>query len=282
MTWRRTSPRKQPFRDLFDALRRQLDTAPAAAVLAAARGRQPILHDGFVDVLLARMADERADSWTDREALTRAFLAEHQRDGAHGVWSALLLLAYFPMLSHLRFRLRSETLDGQDLDSIVISSFLEVIATLDLDAVRDRTAMQLRQRTQRKVFHLLGRARAEHRYVALATEVPARLREHISSASPHPAERENSEQADSEQTVAQLLAVAGHELPPEQLEIVVATVLRKERLRSYARRCAADGETAERVYQRLKRRRTRAMDRLRGLISRSRKVADSGDAAKSM
>jgi hypothetical protein len=271
----RTPARTRPFREPFDALRRQLDTAPAAAVIATARDRHPALRDnGSVEVLLARMADESADSWTDREALTRAFLAEHQSDADRGIWSALLLFAYFPMLSHLRYRLRSETLDSQDLDSLVITSFLEVIATLNLDTVQNRTAMQLRQRTQRKVFHVLGRTSAEQRQVTLTAEIPARLQEQVAAEPPRP-----SDMRDPEQTVARLLEVAGQELPPNQLDLVVATVLRKERLRSYARRCAAEGETTERVYQRLKRRRTRALDRLRGLISRSQQVAGDGDAS---
>lgn len=278
MTRRRVSPRTRPFRELFDGLRRQLDAAPASSVLAAARERQPMLRDASsVEELLARMADEHVHEWIEREALTRAFIAEHQRDAGNGFWSALLLLAYFPMLSHLRFRLRSETLDSQDLDSVVITSFLEVVTGLDLEVVQDRTAMQLRQRTQRKVFHVLGRTSAEHRHIALATDFSTDLVVQAPSEPLH-----LSEVVDSEQTVAQLLDVAGQQLPPEQLEILVATVLQKERLRTYAGRYTAKGETAERVYQRLKRRRTRAMDRLRSLISRSRQVAGSGDTAKSM
>jgi hypothetical protein len=275
VTRRRAPARTRPFREPFDALRRQLDTMPADAVVADARDRHPVLDDGgSVEVLLARMADENAHSWTEREALTRAFLAEHQRDAGRGVWSALLLLAYFPMLSHLRHRLRSETLDSQDLDSLVITSFLEVIATLDLNAVRDRTAMQLRQRTQRKVFRRLRRTRAEQRHVTFTAEIPDRLQEQVAAEPPDP-----SDIRDPEQTIARLLDVAGQELPPDQLDLVVATMLRKERLRSYAQRCAADGEPIERVYQRLKRRRARALDRLRSLISRSQHVAGTGDTS---
>jgi hypothetical protein len=245
---------------LFDMTRQQLAAMPAARILAEASARHPLVAEyATVDALLALMADQRPEGWAEREAMTRVFVSEYQRDSARGFWPSLLLLAYFPMLSHLRRRIVGP-FEGDELDSLIITSFLQVAAALKLDVVRDRTALQLRQRTSREVFGTLRRMTLEQR--GLTDLDPEELQDLVPDAvdSPDPAS------VDPDRSVIALLDLACTQLPSEQLELVVSTVFRKEGLRSYARRCATTNEPLERVYQRLKRRRTRAMTRLRGLL----------------
>jgi hypothetical protein len=78
--------------------------------------------------------------------------------------------------------------------------------------------------------------------------------------------RSRLEELDPEETVALLLGVAGEKLSEPNLDLVVSTMLKKERLRTYAARVNDNAEPDERVYQRLKRRRSRTVNRLRDLL----------------
>lgn len=151
------------FRETFQAVRRQVLTAPAGVTFESARSRHAVLaRQATVQALLDLMRDESPGRWSEREAVTRALVAEQQRN-ACGLWASLLLCAYYPMLSRLRHRIYGHAFDDDDLDQLVISGFLQVVADLDLDEVPDRTAMRLRQRTERRVFKTLRREQDESR-----------------------------------------------------------------------------------------------------------------------
>jgi hypothetical protein len=78
--------------------------------------------------------------------------------------------------------------------------------------------------------------------------------------------------------LALLLERAADEgIPQSSLEVVAATVLRRELLRSYVDRVAPDDELErERMYQRLKRQRTRVLRRLRTMLGQSPLLLASG------
>lgn len=250
------------FRETFQAVRRQVLTAPAGVSFESARARHAVLaRQATVQVLLDLMRDESPGRWSEREAVTRALVAEQQRN-ACGLWASLLLCAYYPMLSRLRHRIYGHAFDDDDLDQLVISGFLQVVADLDLDAVPDRTAMRLRQRTERRVFKTLRLEQEESRS-------RAELDEETAASDDDPPEskgRSRLEELDPEETVALLLGVAGEKLSEPNLDLVVSTMLKKERLRTYAARVNDNAEPDERVYQRLKRRRSRTVNRLRDLL----------------
>lgn len=249
------------FRDTFNAIRREVQTGPSRVFDEARQRHRCLTRHATVFSVLAVMGQETQAGWSEREALTRTLIAEHQAT-ALPFWASILLVAYYPMLSRLRHRIWGEAFDRDDLDQLVISSFLQVVAAFPLAEVIDRTALRLRQRTERRVFKVV---RAEQ----LQRQCHDDLGELAYEATVDPFDEEpprSPDPIDPDETVAMLIDLAEQHLPLQNLDLVVATILKRERLRSYADRVNDEHEPRERVYQRLKRRRTRAVNRLRDLL----------------
>ena len=143
------------FRQTIQSLNAEVLSKRHVPAFDRARGRHDALaaHHTITSVL-GTLGDERRDGYAERDALTRALIAEQQWSPS-SFWSAALLLAYYPMLSRLRHRIYGDAIPAGDLDQIVITMFLTVVTEFPLDKKRDRTAMHLRQRTERRVFRLV-------------------------------------------------------------------------------------------------------------------------------
>jgi len=181
---------------------------------------------------------------------------EHRTSHA-ALWASMLLVAFRPMLTRLRNRLVSNTVAGYELDQLVVTSFLASLA--ELPERMDRLAMRLRQRTQRRVFAFLRKEHEQHRLDTNAEKLGA-----VNPDMPTP--RRSS---DNLYDLTLLLRRADEVgISPGGLEIVEATVLRRELLRTYVARLEPGDEAArERLYQRLKRQRSRALRKLRTLLA---------------
>lgn len=260
-------------RGMVDQLRREALSSQHLVAFAAARAQQPALacHQDMASVLEA-LADEREDTYPQREALAQALLAEH-RAGAGPLWTQALVAAFYPMLSRLRHRLVASSLSREDLDQLVLTAFLSALEQVPLNDRKARTALRLRQRTERLVFRTLRRERAEQQLAAAADELAADAAE-LGLLEPSVEEPPEEERETLPVLLAQLPDGA---LSARGREVLVATVLRRERLRDYVHRTVAgDEQTRERAYQRLKRQRTRALQRLRTLFSASPLAQASG------
>lgn len=252
------------FKESFDVMGRQLTRGLARAAFERDRWRHAVLgRQATMRALLDVMSDESAERWSEREAITRALVTEHQRD-ARGIWSSLLLCAFYPLLSRLRHRILGHVFEDDDLDQLVISCFLQVVAEMDLDQAPDRLALRLRQRTERQVFRALrleqheGQSRAE-----LLLELEDKDKEPTTEDDPVEVE---GDAAVVDDAITLLCSVASDHLTAPVIDLVVSTMLRQEGLRTYAARVNDSGEPDERFYQRLKRQRTRTMNRLRSLL----------------
>lgn len=232
------------------ATARQLRLAALAApagLFADARRRHPALapYPTLADVLAA-LADDRDQTYPERDAITQALLAEH-RTSRHSLWSSVLVVAYLPMLHGLRRRLHSDFIPPDELNQIVLTAFLDALN----EPYRDRVAMRLRQRTTRAVFATL-------RSDLPADDAPAHIDDNA------PIDTRPSDLARLMNRAAQKgVSHAG-------LEVVENTVLRGEFLRKHVERVGpSDKRERERMYQRLKRRRSRALHQLRSLLGQS-------------
>jgi len=249
------------------ALRTVIERLRQAALAAPRRvfelGREHeaaiALHPDVASVLVA-LDDADEASYPAREALTRALIAEHRASGAE-LWSSTLVVAFSPMLLRLRNRLISDTVCGDELDQLVVTSFLAVLTELPLSERTDRVAMRLRQRTARHVFAFLRKEREQRHSDADVDE----MAEADDDAPSRPSIDERL------YDLARLLQRGAEEgVSPSGLEVIEATVLRRELLRSYVERLVPDDELArERMYQRLKRQRSRALRRLKALLGSS-------------
>jgi len=232
-------------------------------------------HETVLSVL-AVLGDESALRYAEKEALTRALLREHKRR-PHPFWNAVLVVAFYPMLARLRGRIFGDAVPGDDLDQIVLSSFFEVVRDFPLSQRRDRTCMYLRQMTQREVFK---RVRAEQRDLEQVRfddpeDISRRQDDleslgHLSSwpeTKPNKPRRRDAKE--SAALVSFLVEHAGHILDGDKLELVVATLVRGELLTSYVDRVHPELSPSERrrTYQRIKRRHSRAIARLREVLA---------------
>lgn len=228
-----------------------------------ARLREPRLaeHASILSVL-AVLADATESSYPERDALTRALLSEQQRAPSK-LWTAALLLAYAPMLTRLRGRLLSSAVDRDELDLLVIEAFLEAVQTYPLLQRRPgHTALYLRQDTQRAVFKLL---KLEHRR-ADATGELGDDDEIVPLSDVVASERDpETEAGDLEEMVALLRARVAGTVSAERLDLVERTYLRGESLRDVVVAAYPDlaDDALDAAYQRTKRQRARAIERIR-------------------
>lgn len=248
---------------LIARLRCEVHAAPQS-LFEAGRARQPALaaHPHAPGVL-AELAEDDQDNLSQRDALSLALLREHGASGAP-LWSSMLIVAYAPMLKQLRHRLLADRGVREDLDQIVLCAFLATVDALARHPAEDCIPVRLRQRTQRRVFDFLRRERREHhRYGEPAEEVLVEPEPFVGQSSVV-----NSQEAAD---LSRLLRGGARGwISQGSIDVVATTVLGQEPLRDYVARVGpADRAARERMYQRLKRKRSRAMQQLRELVGAS-------------
>ena len=258
------------FRNTIRSLKAEVLSPRHRAAFDAARTRHDALasHHAIASVL-GTLDDERKSAYPARDALTRVLLAEHQRSPS-SFWSAVLLLAYYPMLSRLRHRIFGDAIPAGDLDQVVIMSFLSVVAEFPLDKKRDRTALHLRQMTAREVFRIVREDQRHQEIVRLTDPV---VLERVDDPV-WPEQRPNGQRGprnpgDAVAAVSLLVEHAGDLLDGECFDLVTATSICGRQISRYLDRVAPDldGDERARVYQRIKRRHSRALARLRPALA---------------
>ena len=264
-----------PFQQMFDGLKRVALSPKHARRFEEARCRHPVLvaHRSMATVLAAMDQDAR-DTYADKDALTRAFIAEHQA-APSSFWASVLLVAYYPMLSRLRHRIYGDALADDDLDQLVVASFLTVVAEFPLADRRDRTAMHLRQMTRHLVFRWVRQELREQKVVLLAE--PERIDELKEEVRPpdcdpsSPGSPGRQAHLIDEGAVKTLLVTRfGDVVDRGKLDLVL-TLVQGEPLNRRVDRLFADrpAEERTRIYERLKRCRKRTIKELRQEISDS-------------
>ena len=258
---------RSALRNDVERLRRDAVSSRHRHAFELGRARHPELAT-HVDAasVLAMLDDDAEGTYAAREALTTAIVLEHRRSRA-AVWASLLLGAFKPMLVRLRGRLVSDTVPGDELDQLVVTAFLAALTDVPLS---DRLAMRLRQRTERQVFAFLRKER-EQRHPAIDVEG-------LEGLDPDAVAPQRVRTDEELYDLALLIQRAVQEgVSTSGLDVVEATVLRRELLRAYVERLEPDDDVArERLYQRLKRQRSRAMRRLKTLLAASPLLLASG------
>jgi len=185
----------------------------------------------------------------------------------------------------LRHRLVSDSMTKADLDQLVLTAFLDVIASFSLTQYTDRTCMLIRQTTKRRVFKLLSTEQSEQEKVrpahlqdlARREEMLANLlngddfdEEHqLRWPDTSPPKKRPLSRDEQNRLVDFLVEHVGDELEEDRLNLVIATQIRGERLSHVVRRLYPElcDRDRQRTYQRIKRRHSRALVRLRELLS---------------
>jgi hypothetical protein len=267
-------------REIGSALRAEVGAKRNQKRFEAAKQHQPELleHETVLSVL-AVLGDGSKGCYAEKEALTRALLCECKRE-PHPFWNAVLCVAYYPMLARLRWRIRGDAIDPDDLDQIVISAFLEVVRDFPLSRRPDRTCMFLRQKTERRVFK---RVRTEQRDLdrvrpddpANISRSQARL-EALGLPARWPETEPDPERwPDPIERAAQVSFLAKHAgdvLDGDKLELVATTLVQGEVIRTYVDRVHPSESPLDRrrAYQRIKRRHSRTIARIREALGELR------------
>jgi len=248
------------------ALEQQLRSPATHRTFRAGRARHEVLADfeapDDVITLLNRRGPEDSER---RSAVTAALIAEAQRRES-GTWSALLMLAYFPGLLGIRATMKpSAGLGTDDLNALLVESFLETVGALPL-ATQGKLAV---------VNLILGTRKAAWQHLARETSRADR-----EDSLPEHADDLFDSHYPSPERVA-LAREADRVLEPERIRDWVEALLREETaddlllvLSTHAtgtplidwvreRHAHLEGRALVREYGRLRRRRSRLLERLR-------------------
>lgn len=259
------------FRDLFTGLRAEVRAPRHQMLFAEARGRHAAFADHHAILsVLGVLAGDGQTRYAEKEALTRALILEHQSSRS-AFWAAALLVAYYPMLSRLRHRIYGDALPGEDLDQLVVTSFLSVAADYPVAAELDRSALRLRQRTERLVFRVVCE---EHEGQQIFRATPPESFEEIERAD-WPECRVNGTErplnpGDAADAVSLLVEHAGSLLDGETFDMMTATLICGRRIGAYLEAVLPEmgADERHRIYQRIKRRHSRTLKRIRPALAR--------------
>ncbi len=267
---------KSGLQGIVKSLRKSVCGPELASLYRKARARHAVLEPySTLANLVDAVASASGNDYAEREAITQAFLSEHAL-GCKPQWSSVLMVLYYPMLMRLRCRVVSSEVCGEDMDQLVLESFLSVVASYRPDTWTSHAPLRLAQLTRRNVFHTLRREyvermRREREYELqeLAPHVP------LGAACDPPMTFR----------VDRLIELIEDELPGEGAVLLLQTELASASLASVVSRIAGSSASSrERTYARLKRSRSRAKKKIIDMVNLSplggRKPLPAGETAE--
>ncbi len=196
----------------------------------AKRRRLALAKHADIAAVLGALASECASGVIEREALTQALLKEHHaRPKTRPFLSSVLLVAYYPMLSRLRHRITSAALLSEDLDQVVLTSFLTVLEQLPRQSAGRHVVLALRQRTKRLVLGMLRQGSDMQSMIVLTED----------GAEPTPTDTVLRSDGRASAMVELMTFAARCCLPAERIELIASKVGR-ETLRDRIRRAAIE------------------------------------------
>lgn len=243
-----------------------------------AKRSRPVLAEfpSIVEALDA-LESHSVASYDEKESVLRALMHEQQQRPCP-FWNAVLVVACYPMLVRL-VRIPDTPFPPDELPQVLVATFLDVVTQFPLTATRDRTFLHLRQATRRRLFDAI---RAQRKQLgAVCLDDPAKLRgrhEQVEANQrgrlwPDTAPSDSPQAFDYAEMGSLVSFLSRHGAPvldDDKLSLVIATTIRKEPLTAYVNRLYADLPEAGRaqVYQRVKRRHSRALEGLRHALAR--------------
>jgi len=272
-------------KEITAGMRQEIRGSRNQRLFDEAKQRHTVLaHHSDVDSVLEVLADDSPEGYWEREAITQALIGEHQRR-PHRLWSTLLTIAYYPMLCRLRVRTMSDALSAEELDHLVVFCFLEVLERIPMHPKRAKTSVRLRSKTRRRVFAALRREQGRQDDLFLRDfdglldleqeqfqlGIPEEMATEPGTLWPEsrPPERPPKNEKDQAEMVRFLFELLGDDVNPEDVEVLISTLVRGETLGNFSRFFSHGVTPVERrrIYERIKRRHSRALARLRALLT---------------
>ncbi len=225
---------------------------------------------GYADVasILEALASRRLQ-YASRDDITRALIAGRQQ--SHDTLSiAMLIAAYSPMLVRMRVCATTPLVRDEDLDQLLLIAFLEAVGSYDTRKPGP-VAVQLKRQTERLFGASVRREREE--------------RERELCLNPAPENNDGLYLLESDyvtcvpdfrrqETLLSLAEATERAAQTDGVKLVVCTVLRDESLMSRVP-SELEGREHRRAYERLKRQRSRTLQRLRIFLDDNRRSQES-------
>lgn len=221
-------------------------------------------HEAIRQVLKV-LSKEGSETYAEKDALTLEIVVE-QRMNPSSFWTAVLLVAYYPMLSRLRHRIWGDAFLSDDLDQLVVTGFLTVVAEFPIESRRSHTAVKLRQRTERFVFGMVRQQQRERRKETLVE--PEELE--FLSGEPWPETKDKGPPSprnaiDSADAVSFLVEQVGDMVDGQTFDMVTATLVCGRRVSFFLDQLRPGLSQEERrlAYERIRKHRSRTLTRIR-------------------
>ena len=251
------------FPRLLTRLRAQVEASGRVACFEAARLRHPALaeHDDISSVLAA-LRKGSGVAYSHKDALTLAMIVEQQAS-PNPQWACALIVAYYPMLSTLRHRNLGDDLDDDDLDQLVLTSFLSVVAEYPVEDGLGRNVMRLRQQTHDRVMDAVFKENREREHLLGSGDMDQLRATDGWAVVTYRSSCSGIEE--KAEMVAMLVEHAWDRLDGESFDLVTATLVTGRRVSGFIDYAYPEigGDDRRRLRERIKRRHSRAMARLR-------------------
>ena len=250
------------FKTMFRRLRRSLDRSEAAEAWAKACEAYPELAAfGLFEDVLGLLDQALAAAFPDRERLTWIAVGRDQATG-ETLWSTLLLVAFYPMLSRMRRAVYDSRDDQAEVDQLVIDAFFEATSAIDVTGECDGCANELRRLT---LAGLSARLRADRWWWRKTEELTEAVEMNFAEGAGQDDDPPNTH-LNPDEVTAFTQHAGPRWLRSKEVELLVDPIVESRSMRSRVYEEHADPIDAERAYQRVKKRRSRAMAKLRTLF----------------
>ena len=233
-------------RQMVAALKAEIASPRYRPGWETAQLRHPVLRRiADIHTVLKILGDLKKADLRHKDIITRAIISEHK---AHPgpFWTAVLLLAYSPMLGGLRGRIFGDAFDREDLDQLVVDAFLSVVRGFPLIEKRSRTFLHLKQFTSSQVFRIIRSRQNEIKEQQRLINLAQKLDEFDLFGEVETIESD----VDRDEMAELLWAVSAGREPFDNVQLVVDTVIYRKKLTDYVNEKfpTADPEQQERVY----------------------------------
>ncbi len=138
---------------IFQKLRRDADKNHVRYARAQTRSATLAPYRTSQELLAAFRVNSELNP-AQRDGLTVALISEYQGE-PHSLWSALLLLAYEPMVRGFAARLRN--VEPEEACGRILAAFLEVVAKFPTSHIPAKVALSLQRRVAEKIFDPIRR-----------------------------------------------------------------------------------------------------------------------------
>lgn len=248
------------------ALELQLRAPSTTHHFLAGRARHPALAAFDAPAEAVRFLNTRGpDGCQQRSAVTAAMIAEAQRRQSD-TWATLLMLAYFPGLLGIRATMKpSAGVSADELNALLVESFLETVGALPLASQGRLAVVNLILGTRKTAWQHLIRetARADREEL-----VDDRWDDLLGGFYPSPEGLALAEEAERElqpERIRDWVEALLREETEDDLLLVLGTHATGKPLIDWVRERQPhlDGDALVREYGRLRRRRSRLLERLR-------------------